>query len=219
MPRGISESTLGILAGCGSLYRIAEPTRPHSRAIDFYFRAPSPVTAIPRDTIVPRGIIDAHGAVPSVYGLRNLSQIAPAVVGFDAVGVIDDVIRPAAGHPRPSRSVGAHGSTKKVPAQVPVSFRCKRRLTCKAPVPYSCLDLGRSMRSVEQFGGALAPRQNAGLGIVIKNLAEKVRRGQVSVSHVVSPYVYGQGRALLTQRFRPALDSGITICSQDRRGL
>ncbi len=34
------------------------------------------------------------------------------------------------------------------------------------------------------------------------------------ISHGVSPHVCGQGRALLTQRFRPAFPSRITICSQ-----
>lgn len=40
-----------------------------------------------------------------------------------------------------------------------------------------------------------------------------------TISHVVSPYVRGQGRALLTQRFRPAFSSGILLCSQEKEAM
>lgn len=147
--------------------------------------------------------------VSHVRLLVNASQICPAVIRSVAIYVID-VIRIVTSHPFPNHSMLKKAGAINRAKTISITFRrIEGRRSGPTSVPDSRHHLSASFPSCKVADRAHAPSQFTRLRAVIKKIAQAILRRQWGFSHSVLPHVRGQGRALLTQRFRPTFLSRI----------
>lgn len=201
-----------VLSGFSRFFKGGEGAKRQSFFADISLRRPSLANFI--DASPSRGIRPRFSHVSHVDGPRDAPKILPPIVLRIAVYVVD-MLRLFPGHKLPYYSVLEKLPIADCTAKIPVRL-CA--VQCWLPgifcVPDFGVDFRRSFRMREFVDPAKLPFYFSSFRIVIEKLAKPFYGWQSSCSHVVSPYVRGQGRALLTQRFRPVFHSRITVCSQ-----
>lgn len=200
---------LSILPRSDGFFSCSEPANsPLLFRRDVYFRYPFIPLFIPRDTNEPRFRNPCQARVPSICGGINLAKIAYAIIRSVSVYVVQKTYRKAPIVHEPSNPMPLLGMAEDRALRVPIRLYWKSWLAGMLciPSPTNC-QRAKSRGRPTHAGVSGFPRQLPSFRIVFKKLAQDLCRGQVFISHVVSPHVRGQGRALLTQRFRPAFFS------------
>jgi len=206
MIRVKSQKRLGGFSG-GNCLRLAAVI-PDMAAPNMCHPLPSP--ARPGHSYVARLVRFAEAHILTILGLRRLSQIFKAVIRLISVDMVDpDRVAPM--HELPNNPVRL--VVRAINFSVLIAARPVDAVKCSLPgparVPRRCHN-----HVGEMIFGPPPPKKQTCFAFVAERLAKKISIGQFFGSHVVSPHVRGQGRALLTQRFRPAFPSRITVCSQ-----
>lgn len=73
--------------------------------MQFYTRDPKTTAFYVGHSFVTRGIIFLFASISMVFGWSRFAKIFPDVVGFYFITMIDFVLRPFAGHPKPDNSM------------------------------------------------------------------------------------------------------------------
>lgn len=191
-----------------SFLQINERAKPYGLAVPANTGDPTLCPSIPLNAVNARYVSLLQPQVPVAGSVIDLSQISnPVVVPF-AIYVVND-FRPSTMRDSPSYTVGSERAPAEGSKQVSVLAAGRESGLVSTPgVPLLASHCGAFSGRRRKIGfGSLAPEQFAGLGPVFDAIAQIGNVGQRMLSHVVSPYVRGQGRALLTQRFRPAFHS------------
>lgn len=147
----------------------------------------------------PACVPAAPASVAVVFPARHRSQVGNAIVGTDAIDVINVFGRPFAVVQRPRHAVREKLTPVYRPGQIAPFHGCERDPPSEAAIPLPKLRHSRVSRK---------PVKIPGFRVVAQQLAHECCRRYVCFSqHSVLPHVCGQGRALLTQRFRSASHS------------
>lgn len=175
---------------------------------------------VPCDCCLPHSFagVDAHMArcvvrrsarISHVLGMRGVAQILQSVVERIAVDVVNHIRLFIVNH-LPDHSMSFVMRCKDGAVQAASITGCECTPSCVFAVPPTGL-----RRRLEKLWRTLPPKQTARLRVIFEQLAEKVCLGQILRSHRnLHNRFRGQGRALLTQRFRPVSYGRFTIRSQ-----
>lgn len=178
-------------------------------------RPPLPAGLVPTNSIVPAGVVVSHLRVTQIHRIADLPKIHPSVIAAYSIYMVDLFVRPLTSHHRPHDTMRFSRNSKKMARPVTAAIHTgKGGLSGKLRIPYFSLPFRRPVPCYKKAGTALPPSKLTSFRVVLKKLVQHFRIGQSLISHSVSPHVRGQGRALLTQRFRPVSYGGFTLCSQ-----
>lgn len=167
---------------------------------DFGFPTPNSLT--PRNACDARRIVLVPGVIFPIDAFRHIPKVLYTIVASDAVDVVDLPFRPFPMNNSPYDAMGFMVPPEN-PSNVVALIACAKGFLASEPrIPNFP---STTIREVTQ--GSFFPEQPPGRAVIIEHVAQILRRRYSGISHVVSPHVRGQGRALLQQRFRPALFS------------
>jgi hypothetical protein len=140
----------------------------------------------------------------SVY----LTEIGYPVVGSDPVNVVQKSSRSAPIVDQPSHPMPFMMVSENCALSIAVGFYRKRLFPSIFGVP-SLANCRCAEQSIwpEHANVTMLPREISRFWIIFKKLAHDINRGQIFVSHVVSPYVRGQGRTVFPAPLRPDFPS------------
>lgn len=203
-------AVIGVIAQilCGLETRFGCVRKLNKRAnVQVLFRSaansyvPSRSQRVPLDTGNARFVGTSQAHIPSVSGKIDVPKIDYPVVVPVPVYMVD-YYRPSTVCDGPNNSMREQGAASKGAEKVALlARRGECWLVGAASVPLSAANI-----ITGKIGGiASIPGQHPGFRVVADLLAKAVYVGHLMLSHVVSPYVRGQGRALLKQRIRPVL--------------
>lgn len=157
-----------------------------------------PIGPVPANPQIPRVVIAPRlPHVLKVGATVNFSQISQGIIKAIAVYVVN-----VADWPAPVRNCPRDAMGEII---LPAEIKCSiARLTDPTSL--------RARRS--PVADCLQPDDYSRLAVISKKLAKLLGCVRGTFSHIENNLSFGQGRALLTQRFRPAFLNRITICSQ-----
>lgn len=151
--------------------------------------------------------------VTSIHPVTDDSQVGLSIVRFVAVDMVYVFSWPIAMQKSPRNTMGFISPRKNHPRQIAVKPNIiQRRCSCVPRVPAIPASLG-----AKYLTPTLKPHQMASFSIVSDQLIKFDRDTGGAYqrnSHGEQSFRGGQGRALLTQRFRPAFFSKIIVCEQ-----
>lgn len=196
-------SALGVL-------KISVIPKVYTAAIAANSRMPFRYGWNPLDSVHAGPVARLKSHIAVVLSKVDLSQVLNAIIMPIAVYVVHRDW-PSSMHNRPHDAMGERGTAKDGAKQVAVvPLGAKGALTATTSVPLSA-----SKRvATEVLGASFVPVEKACFRLSSHQLAKIRNLGHWIFSHVVSPYVRGQGRTLLKQRFRPVFHNRIALCSQ-----
>lgn len=173
---------------------------------------PLPSTRI--DTDVPGRVVRGAARIGHVLRMRNVTQILQTVIRWIPIDMVNHVRLFAMGHlPNHPVRLVVDSKDRTVKAASIAGRECAP--SSVLTVPPAALDSRCKM-----LRRTRSPKQMADLRVINQQVAEKLGIRQFLGSHVnLYNRFRGQGRALLTQRFRPASYGRVTVCSQAIRGL
>lgn len=91
------------ISGCEKCFEVTErDTFP----VDLYPCLPFTSKLVPTNSVSPRSVIFAEGAVSAVHSSVSFSKIFPSVVVANMINVIDFILRPFTAHVEPSKPMG-----------------------------------------------------------------------------------------------------------------
>jgi len=190
------------IAGMG-LFRRRELPEVNAFLVHLDLRSPSPVLPMKIDAEKSAGVV-RHGTVNvlTVHRPTGLSKIAPAIVGPLSVDVVNLSFWPLAQKQNEGNPMALVRSPFKRNSSIPFAV-------------YIPCDLAYRTATTR----TLYPADVSGFWVVRKIFRKLGVAGRKIVSHFAVLSRGGQGRALLTQRFRPAFYARFLICSQQKGWL
>lgn len=202
--RMISKFGLCVSPSGFRVFQIDKCSETYGLAVSADASNPSLGACVPLDAVNTGYVALLQPQVSVARRVINLSQIGYPVVVPITVDVVDDC-GPIAMRNRPSHSVGREWPPSKGSEQVSVfSARRERAFIGASRIPLSAAHLSALSGSWREIGcRPRAPDQTPSFWLIVKAIAKVCNVRQGMLSHVVSPHVRGQGRSLLTQRFRP----------------
>lgn len=165
--------------------------------------APFPRVGVPINTSHTTSVPATHTEISKVFRSGYGAEIAKPIVASTAINVVDVRAWPNTMDKRPNHAMRGESPLVDIANPIPAP-RSRKRLR---PGPLS-------VKPLRSFGPAWEPIKPARFSIIAEKIAHLFRCGYRLNNHSVSPHVCGQGRALLTQRYRPVSYGGFTLCSQ-----
>jgi hypothetical protein len=195
-----SVSILSFLPRSGGVLQVGE--KPELNGLPIYSYDPLNTT----------GIIPLLSGIPLIFAIGNTSKIPYPVVRAVSIFVVNLIRRPLSVYDGPNNPMRFIGSVEYLTRLIAFAFSCKSRLPSESRVPCAPSAL-LSEKLTRSCAVNKAPRFRFIDEQVIKfdwNSGGAYQR----YSHSEGTFRCGQGRALLTQRFRPAFSSRFTFRSQ-----
>lgn len=180
---------LCLTSACGGVLYALKVAERYFLAVVCYSRHPKAVS-VPSDTLNAGSRSVSVGHVFAVLLLRCRPKIAPSVIRFVPVNVVNLIFRPRAGHVEPCQSVSVVDARVYFDRYVPIVTARPGALAGRA------------------FRASNTPREKSGVCVVVENLADTLYRyARIGSSHAVAS-VKGQGvvrAAGRSQRFGGSL--------------
>jgi hypothetical protein len=130
------------------------------------------------------GVVGSNAGVFSIFSLARLSKIAPTIVGFIAVNMIN-LARSITSHHSPNKAVGKKLLVVDIDSNIAARSDVGYSLPCVSAIPRFMLSFTTIVASAKHFFWALIPRKESCFFIIGKDFTKKVSGWYFMHSHFV----------------------------------